>query len=196
MKFILPIDAFLNASKCVEINDPRYYLEGVHVTKNTIEATNGHYLYQAKIKEFEYPDCIKEMSLDSINPESMIIKMIQPVKKPAKTQGCEFIIFDVNENKVIATTVNQFGRELAVYLGEVIEGIFPDARRVIPSGGGESTPLIGLNAGYLKKLSEVCGGRFKSVKMNTFGDNKPVMFEVIDYDKHYSATFTLMPIRL
>lgn len=197
MKFILPIKAVVNAQKCIANRDVRYYLNGFHVTKNTVEATNGHYLYQAKIKSFEYPDYLPDWKSSFELPESMIIKMKQPIKHPVKKLGCEFVIFEVAESKVIVTTIDQYGNDIGVYLGEVVDGRFPDIERVIPKGDPECHSYVGFNAEYLKKIYEVSSGRFKSVKMKSFGENKAAIFEIIDsVNMHFDAIFVLMPIRL
>lgn len=196
MKFILPIKAVINAQKCIANRDVRFYLEGFHVTKQTVEATNGHYLYQATMKQFEYPSYICEMDIDNQLPESMIIKMKQPIKQPAKRLGCEFVIFDVEDSKVIATTVDQYGLDVGVFLGEVVEGRFPDCEKVIPKGEVECHSQVGFNANYLKKLSEITGYT-GHVKMQSYGEQKAAVFTVLDHvNMHFDAVFVVMPIRL
>lgn len=196
MQLILPANAVLNAQKCVAINDVRYYLGGIHVTKVAIEATNGHYMYQAKLKDFKYPDEILESYSPDELPESLIIKMVQPIKKPAVKAGCEFIVFDIDGEKVIATTIDHLGSPLGVYLGEVVDYRFPDTERLIPSGKSEPHDFVGFNSLYLKKVHDIADGRFKSVKMTAYGEDKPVKFEVISNSQYYDSMLVVMPIRL
>lgn len=197
MKFALPINAVINAQKCTAKKDTRYYLEGFHVSKEAISATNGHYLYSAKFKSFEYPESITENhKLDEL-PDSMIIKMKQPIKKPAAKRGCEFVVFEVTDSKVVATTIDQFGSEIGCFLGLVVDGRFPDVSKVIPSEKEkEDFDLIGFNADYLKKLQEVCEGSFKSVMMKCHRQNKAAVFEISTLSTHYEPIFVLMPIRI
>lgn len=196
MKFILPTQAVLNAMKCTATADVRYYLEGIHITKDSVEATNGHYLYQVKLKEFEVPDAIKELGYEFEMPESMIVRMKQKIAKPAKRSGCQFILFDVNGDEVVVTPLNQFGQKMACYLGEAVEGRFPDCNRVIPTGEKEDFECVGFNSAYLKKLDEVSDGKYGSVKLKLFGENKAAIFEIMSHSEHYNALFVLMPIRL
>ena len=196
MKFILPIQAVINAQHCVASCDVRYYLEGFHVTKQSVQATNGHYLYQAKLKEIEYPDYLPEWRCDFELPESMIIKMKQIIKKPIKKSGCEFVVFEVEESKVIATTIDMFGKSIGVFLGEVVDGRFPDAERVRPKGKQKPCSQIGFNSAYLKKVDQVSDGAYSSVKLKTYGEHKPAVFEILPLNEHYNAVFVLMPIRL
>lgn len=198
MKFILPINAVTNAQKCVAKYEVRYYLEGFHVTKKAVEATNGHYAYRAKLKEFALPEYLANHAEGCELPESMIIKMKQPIKKPAKSSGCEFVFFDVQDSKVIATTIDQFGGEAGCFLGSVIDGKFPDVEGlVIQTGEPENHSQVGYNADYLKKLSEVCDTEFKSVKLQSYGEDKASVFEIINpINMFYDAIFVLMPIRL
>lgn len=196
MKFILPLQAVINAQHCTATNDIRYYLEGFHVTKSAIQATNGHYLYQAKFKEIEYPDYLPEWRCDFELPDSMIIKMKQTIKSPVKKLGCQFVTFEIEESKVIATTIDGFGRPVGVFLGEVVDGRFPDAERVIPSGEQEPYSQIGFNSAYLKKVYQVSEGKLSSVKLKTYGENKAAVFEILSLSEHYEAVFVLMPIRL
>lgn len=196
MKFILPTQAVLNAMKCTATNDPRYYLEGIHVTKSSVEATNGHYLYQAKLKELKIPDAIKDLGYDFEMPDSIIIRMKQKIAKPVKKSGCEFMLFEINGCDVVVTPLNQFGQKMACYLGEIIEGRFPDCDRVIPTGEKEDFECVGFNSAYLKKLDEVSDGRYGSVKLKLFGENKVAIFEIMSHSEHYEALFVLMPIRL
>lgn len=196
MKFILPLKAVINAQSCVSKGDIRYYLDGFHVTKSAVESTNGHYMYQAKMKNFEYPDYLPDWKSSFDLPESMIINMKQSIKKPIKMTGCEFVIFEVNESEVIAKTINQHGGTIGVYLGEVVEGKFPDTSKVIPSGEPEPYSQIGFNSSYLKKVDQVSDGKFSSVKLKTYGENKAAVFEIMSHSDHYDAIFVLMPIRL
>ena len=197
MKFALPIGSVINAQKCTAKNDIRFYLNGFHVTKDGISATNGHYIYHAKLKDFEYPERITENHDIGEMPVSIIIKMKQPIKKPTAKSGCDFVIFDVTDTKVIATTVNQFGGEIGCFLGETIDGRFPDINKVIPSGDEkEDFASISFNADYLKKLSDVSDGRFKAVTMKCYGQKKAVLFEISSSSAHYEPIFVLMPIRI
>lgn len=196
MKFILPINAVINAQKCVATQDPRFYLEGFHITKKAIEATNGHCLYQAIFKDFEYPDFLPDWRSSFELPDSMIVRMKQHIKKPAKKNGCDFVIFEVEESKVIATTINQFGEPVGVYLGEVVDGRFPDCERVIPTGDPECHKQIGFNSAYLKRLDQVSDSKYSSVKLKSYGETKAAVFEIIGLDQYYSAIFVIMPIRL
>jgi len=197
MKFALPIKAVTNAQKCQAKDDARYYLNGFHVTSNTVEASNGHFLYQAKIKQFEYPSYICDMNINNQPPETMIIKMKQQIRQPLKKLGCEFVVFEVVDSKVIATTIDHYGSDIAVYLGEVVDGEFPDVKkRAIPYGEPEQHKQVSFNADYLKMLSSVTGYT-GHVKLQSYGEHKASVFTIIDHvNMHFDAIFVLMPIRL
>lgn len=196
MKFILPTQAVLNAMKCTATADVRYYLDGIHVTKDSVEATNGHFLYQAKLKDCKIPEAIEELGYDFEMPDSMIIRMKQKIAKPVKRSGCQFILFEVNGGEVIATPLSQHGQKMACYLGEIVDGKFPDCDRVIPSGEKEDFECVGFNSAYLKKIDEISDGKYGSVKLKLFGENKAAIFEIMSHSEHYEAIFVLMPIRL
>lgn len=196
MKFILPLQAVINAQHCVATSDIRYYLEGFHVTKTAIESTNGHYLYQAKLKEIEYPDYLPDWRDSFELPDSMIIKMKQAIKAPIKRAGCQFVTFEVEGLKVIATTIDMFGQPIGVYLGEVVDRRFPGTEKVIPKGNPEPYAQIGFNSAYLKKVDQVSEGKFSSVKLKTYGENKAAVFEILSLNEYYTSLFVLMPIRL
>jgi DNA polymerase III sliding clamp (beta) subunit (PCNA family) len=196
MKFILPLQAVINAQHCVATNDIRHYLEGFHVTKTAIESTNGHYLYQAKLKGIKYPDYLPDWRDSFELPDSMIINMKQTIKAPIKKSGCQFVTFEVEDSKVIATTIDMFGKPIGAYLGEVVDGRFPDTERVIPKGDPEPCAQIGFNSAYLKKVDQVSEGKFSSVKLKTYGEHKAAIFEIMSINDHYSSIFVLMPIRL
>lgn len=197
MRFILPINAAINAQKCQASFDVRYYLNGFHVTKTTVEAISGHYAYQAKLKEFSIPDNVAIHCANNELPDSMIIQMNQTIKKPAKRVGCEFVVFDVNESEVIATTIDQFGGKVGCFLGKVIDVRFPDFSKIITDGEINAGEPVGFNASYLKKLSEVADGHIAAVKMQAYGPEKATVFDIINRTNMlYDAKFVLMPLRL
>ena len=196
MKFALPIKAVINAQKCQAKNDVRYYLSGFHVTKSCIEATNGHYLYQAKLKECELPEHLAQHVGSNDLPKSLIINVVQQIKEPTKKHGCEYVMFEIEGNDAIATTINQFGGKIAVYLGQVIDGRFPGTEKIIPKDEDSDFSEIVINADYLKKLHEICDGNFKSVHMKCFGQNKPILFEVKSINTLYESKFIVMPLKI
>lgn len=196
MKFALPVKAVINAQKCQAKYDVRYYLEGFHVTKGSVVATNGHYLYQANLKNCELPDYMQALVGDNELPESVIINMVQQIKPPIKRAGCEYVLFEIAENDVIATTIDHLGGKIAVYLGKVVDGKFPDVNKIIPSEVESNFAEIGINADYLKKLHEICDGNFKAVHMKCHGQDKPIVFDIKVLNCHYESKFVLMPLKI
>lgn len=197
MKFILPINAVLNAIKCQAKGDQRYYLSGIHITQHAVEASNGHYLYQAKLnKDLHYPDYLPDWRSSFDLPESMIIRMKQRITNPIKSSGCEFVIFEVDEKEVIVKPVNKFGEIIACYLGEVIEGKFPNTDNLIPSGEPDNHARVGYNSAYLKKINDIAEGRFKTVTLQSHGEHKASVFKLSVPHDYYTPIFVLMPVRL
>lgn len=196
MKFALPIKAVINAQKCQSKNDVRFYLCGFYVTKEAVESMNGHYLYQAKLKECELPDYLTHHVGENDLPESLIINMVQQIKDPIKKHGCEYVLFEVVGSDVIATPINQFGGKIAVYLGQIVDGKFPETKKIIPENVDTDFGEVGVNADYLKKLYEVCDGDFKTVHMKCHGQNKPILFEIKTLSHLYESKFVVMPLKI
>ena len=84
---------------------------------------------------------------------------------------------------------------------EIIDGKFPDYRRILPSEEKyEEVKKIGFNAGYLSKCEKVLRGvsqdkRWNGVTLNFSGENG----SAVATQKHYefgTSQFIVMPMRV
>jgi len=195
MKFILPLRVFLNAIQCQADRDVRNYLNGVHISANRVQATNGHYAYNAFVKDYTLPEWV---DFDNKYPVSLIIAMKQKIRKPTKTKGECFAVIESNNNDVIVTVINWIGEKIGCYLGEIIEGRFPNFHRIYSELKTEKENIsVGFNAEYLAIMKGLSTSKLGSVKMTTHGENKATVFEFLDgCNEYFSQEFILMPMRL
>ena len=196
----LKFNALKAALLYVAKKDIRFYLEGVHVTKDVIEATNGHILFQydnSKVVQDIYP-----LHLDVIIPELALQVFIAKVEAKLKAAKVDFRDVDVEIVPVADESKLHGGYKLTYFDIEEkftkIDGKYPDTKRVIPRLGAEvDTKEICLDMGYMNTI-------FKTTKLLTkvktadpvmhfYGTNSNVRFTWQCDDK---ATAVLMPKRV
>jgi len=154
-------------------NDVRFFLNGVHVFGETIEATNGHYLFTAKIDKTE---------------EDRIFKIIGTI--PAKAQDTE-ISFETN----IATHKNFNNEIVGVGYVEVIDGKFPDTQKVIDKFKPEKVSEIAFSPEYLSLPKKLFGANGVTLEFGGKDGTARAKF------KHNKTSYTdiemyLMPMRM
>ncbi len=115
---IIPTRLLRAALVCVAKNDPRYYLEGVHIMPKYIEATNG---------------CVALRMEHGINTrKNIIVKFDGAV--PAKADTTELVF-----NKYpLAVHRDITGQRIGFTAIRLLDGRFPDMDRVIPTTIDES----------------------------------------------------------
>lgn len=180
--------------------DIRSYLEGVHVTKDVIEATNGHILFQYDNSEVEQDGY--QVHLNVIIPELALQVFIAKVEAKLKANKVDFRNVDVELVDVAGESGLQVDYKLTYFDIEEkftpVDGKYPSTGRVVPRLGAEvDTTQISLDMGYMTTI-------FKTTKLLTkvktadpvmhfYGSSNAVRFTWQQDDK---ATAVLMPKRV
>ena len=112
MKFEIRTSTLCAAVQFAAVKDVRYYLVGVYVTTDRIVATDGHVM-----GVFEAPGVAGDVILP--------LALVQQVIKAAKKAG--LVEVEILEDKVNMTVGS------ATFGGALVNGTFPDYRRVIPA---------------------------------------------------------------
>lgn len=112
MKFDIKTDTLRAAVQFAAVKDIRYYLVGVYVTKGRVVATDGTIM-----GVFDAPGA----EGDVILPLALVQQVIKAAKKAALVE------VEILEGKVSMTVGG------ATFGGALVDGTFPDYRRVIPT---------------------------------------------------------------
>ena len=129
MKFEIHTATLRAAVQFAAVKDVRYYLVGLYVTKDRIVATDGHVM-----GVFKVPGAAGDVILP--------LALVQQVIKAAKKAG--LVEVEILEGKVSMTVGG------ATFGGALIDGTFPDYRRVIPA----TVPSEGATAQFDPALIE------------------------------------------
>lgn len=150
------------AAKFQAKNDIRYYLNGIRLSGNYIEATNGHVAVRMK-------------NCDSFGDDDFIVKFVGAIPKKAHTT--EFIK-EQNVCKHYDGDENLIGAQAFV----IVDGKFPDLARVIPKEASIGVmPLF--QTKYLSLMDKAFNqfsNRFCSVRFVHSDEQKKAMFEIND----------------
>ena len=170
----------LRAAKvCQAKNDVRYYLNGIHIYKNKIEATNGHIAVQ--------------MTMVNRIKRNLILNIQGPI--PKKAQDSVFVFGKDNFVK----HYDSFGSLIKISVVDVIDGKYPDLNKTMPSNF-KSVTTIGVNTGYLGLFSEMFDQRFGEVARLAFAGENGVMLLTSNSqyinDEYGDPKFLVMPTRL
>lgn len=112
MKFEIRTDTLRAAVQFAATKDVRFYLVGVYVTKGRIVATDGTIM-----GVFEAPGAAGDVILP--------LALVQQVLKAAKKAG--LVEVEILESRVSMTVGG------ATFSGALVDGKFPDYRRIIPT---------------------------------------------------------------
>ena len=196
MKLTIPYELWRCANLCKATNDVRFYLNGVHFKGFNIEATNGHYMYQASFKEFELDDVKAKPVKGSV--------IVRPKNKvPASTKARNISYVEITTRKDVATIkyISLYNQIEHMDVGEVIDGKYPDSRRVVKHIEAEDVSLdapIGFNTKYLALIDKLLGKQmFNVAEMRLTGPSNPT--EVLlkkPCMMQYNEIFVLMPARI
>ena len=171
----------LRAAKCCQAKDDvRFYLNGIHIYKNIVEATNGHVAVQMTMKKKIRGNFI-------LNVRGSI---------PAKAK---FTKFEFNKAETIAKHYDIFGSLIQVSCVDVIDGNFPDVNRIIPT---EFKPVdhVGFNTGYVGIFSKMFGNsNMGSAKFQFGGETACALLTStngIVNEEFGNPKFLVMPMRI
>ena len=167
------------AQICQAKDDVRYYLNGIHIYKNKIEATNGHIAVQ--------------MTMDHRIKCDLIVNIQGPI--PKKAQDSIFVFGDDNFVK----HYDSFGSLIKISVVDVIDGKFPDISKVLPTKF-ESILTIGVETAYLGLFSKMFDQRFGGAAKLTFTGENGVMLLTStngNINQEYGdPQFIVMPARM
>jgi len=118
-------------------NDIRYYLNGILIGDGKVVATDGHRII------------VVDSPKSNFKPTIFSIKG----KIPKKAIDCEFVF--IGEDYGVVMSKDGKGSDIdAVVKFSVVEGRFPDYKRVIPKGDGDKISKVGFNIDYLSDVSK------------------------------------------
>lgn len=163
---------------CVAKHDPRYYLEGVHITPKYIEATNGHVALR--------------MEHGIKTRKEVIVKFDGAV--PAKAETTELVF----NKEPLAVHRDAHGLRIGFTVIRLLDARYPDLGRVIPTTIDESVipPVQGEYMSYPVKMF----GRdtkMVSVKLAPSGETTAcrLLFDNTVCTLFGNPQFVVMPIR-
>ena len=167
------------AALCTSKNDIRTYLNGVHVYKNKIEATNGHVAVQMTMS--------KRIKKDLI----LLIRGIIP----KNSQDSIFVFGKDNFVK----NYDSFGELLSILVVDVIDGKFPDLNKVMPRDF-KNVSHIGVNTSYLSLFGKMFDCRFGGIaKLEFTGENGAMLLTSVNgqvNEEYGNPKFIVMPARV
>jgi DNA polymerase-3 subunit beta len=166
------------AQMCHAKNDIRYYLCGIHIKGNIIEATNGHYAVRMAMDE--------EVDGEHILNVKGII--------PKKADESEFIFGD----ETIIKHRDSAGMLLSVHVVEVInKGRYPPIENFIPDSNKKvATEEIGFNTKYLALFDKMFGSPAKFELFGSKNSVKLTALNTIANAEYGNPVFVVMPCRL
>ncbi len=150
--------------KAAPKNDARYYMNGVHMFGNTIEASNGHYVFQA--------------TLESDFEGDVIFRLTGDIPSSARETVLDF-------EKKLATHLNSKGQRLDVSAIEMVDGSFPDTARFFGRNISDN-PLseITVNTKYLSLATKLFGPAAEGATLRQFESEGSPAY-IVNYDQSY-----------
>lgn len=127
------------AMVCQAKNDVRYYLQGVHIFGNTIEATNGHVAVVMTMKRRVRGDWI-------LNIKGKISKLASVSK------------FEFSKKESIVKHYDALGNLLQIHAVDVIDGKFPNIKKITDLKCTPA-PYAAFNTKYIGFMGEMFGDK-------------------------------------
>lgn len=206
MKLCVPYKFWEAAMMVAPKDDVRYYLNGVHLAGNRIEATNGHMLYQAKIRLSDGALQTNNGSepFDPVWPDLIIQSVGAEPTSSVKNKTVWLHISaveDANNFNLVIYYVDSMFSVLHIQPASIVDGRFPDANRVIPNGkkAPKEAFLIGFNPEYLAMPSKLLRREkeFKGVKMEAYAQNESAKIQLCrPASEAEEELLVIMPIRI
>jgi hypothetical protein len=152
-------------------SDVRYFLNGVYVSGGWIEATNGHYLFRAKV---------------DTGRQKRLFTLIGNI--PAKAHTTE-----ISFPRKVATHKDAYGKVIGVSYVEEIDGKFPDCKKLIDGFEPVGVDSIGYNPEYMglpHKLFKASGAALE------FGGEDKMAKAVFKTPDSDEVEMYLMPMKI
>jgi DNA polymerase III sliding clamp (beta) subunit (PCNA family) len=173
------LSRLLRAAKiCQGKDDPRYYLNGIHIYKNKIEATNGHIAIH--------------MTMDKRIRKDLILNIRGVISKKA-----EYSSFVFGKSNFVKH-YDEFGSLISLNVVDVIDGKYPDINRIIPKEF-KSVDSIGVKAAYVGLFGKMFNCKFGVAKLQFSGENGAMLLTSTsdNINKEYgNPKFIVMPARI
>ena len=163
---------------CAGAKDPRYYLNGIHVTSQYVESTDGH-----RFARFKTP----AMCNGLLGEKGVILPSF---KIPKPVQSVVFVIYEDSQTEIHLTDTK--GQIVSLKVSH-IDGHFPDIDRVMPrSDANDPTSSIILNPHFIAEVTKALGRKsFCPVEIYaTSGYAKPYRVKVLEFP---DLIFGVMP---
>lgn len=166
------------AQMCHAKNDIRYYLNGIHIKGNIVEATNGHYAVR--------------MTMESEVDGEHILNVKGVI--PKKAHESEFILGD----EAIVKHRDASGLLLSVHIVDVIDKVrYPQIENAIPDSSKKvATEEIGFNTKYLALFDKMFGSPAKLELFGPKGSGKLTALNAIVNIEYGNPIFIVMPCRI
>lgn len=163
---------------CVAKKDPRYYLQGIHITPNYIEATNGHVALR--------------MEHGIRTNKNAIISFAGSIPARSETTEIHF------SKEPYAVHRDESGERIGFTVLKILDGRFPDMERVMPKTVDlNATPAI--SAHYLSYPLKMFGkdSNLLRVRLAPSGETTAcrLQFDRLLMEKFGNAEFVVMPMR-
>jgi len=185
--------------------EARYHLNGIHVTPDYTEVTNGHYLirvdapYKGKRKE-ALKDCpiVNEQAPVTRECEFIIpteaareIEKNIPKERSLTQLNNAWVVEDTEEAATFVTTNLETTKPV---MFRKIDGKSPNTNAVIDNVSKKAPITIGFNAEYMMKIcQQYKKADIRCVSLSLFGLNQPMKLEGTNTDHDQTITTVLMP---
>lgn len=202
MKKIVLSARVLAAAKVFQaVNDVRFYLNGMHVTKDEIASTNGSILFRmphpAGIQDGNISPKIRLDGVTSIDDiEPFIFNIIGNIPRAAWAA----VLFFIDDKNGFIEYYDGAAKKLDKRsFFTVIDGTFPDLDKIISRHSPKTVSEIGLNPVYLSKLSKCIGeisGNRMGCRLEFSGSDGIVYIEHNSVKLDRTCKIYLMPMRI
>ena len=182
-----PFKYLLAAKLCSAGNDVRYYLLGVHITQDFVEATDGHRALRINGKNDDAFMLSTENIFDLIIPRMTIDLVNKTLNAVRKRQAN----VSVHES---GTGEYQLSCDGLVFPFTPIDGRFPDVNRIIPKHT-EAKHHAGFNWTLMAdftKIAKLLGDKYPQVGLVP----NELCSARVDFINHEHVQGIIMPMRL
>ena len=184
----------------------RYYLNGIHVTDDYTEVTNGHYLVRVSTIRQDIDDMPNDL-----NGNGPTIKQVETIIKAEDAKDIEGTLPKVGYPAVDqkAWFINQDDEKLNIGAFEKswtiapLDGRFPRVDNIWPAKQGkEAQSIIRFNLEYMERLCAFMKKALKSkhcnpnVKLTIYNENTAMELTAEDSDTGQTIEALLMPCKL
>lgn len=184
----IPANTIKAARLFQAVRDSRYYLNGICIQKEGyVVGTNGHYMIRIECEEAKLLD------------KDMIISIGGTI--PVKSHMAQFVFFESGDEGYIyfeSLTGHIIGndnlREIRPF--KLIDGQYPDVKRVLPQGKLKACEEIIINFDYavvISKAMKILGSKYPQGTFKLRGNQQALEIDV--KTPHHTATIVLMPVR-